>query len=50
LIEGLIGPLAPEAPDLADTRALIEAIIGFCIRAVSGSPFARSLRIVESKR
>jgi AcrR family transcriptional regulator len=50
LSEGLIGPLAPEAPDLADTRALIEAIIGFCIRAVSGSPAARSLRVVENEQ
>jgi AcrR family transcriptional regulator len=50
LSEGLIGPLAPEAPDLADTRALIDAIIAFCLQAVSASPYARSLRIVESKR
>jgi AcrR family transcriptional regulator len=50
LSEGLIGPLAPEAPDLADTRALIEAIICFCLQAVSAAPHARSLRVVESKR
>jgi AcrR family transcriptional regulator len=50
LSEGLIGPLAPEAPDLADNRALIDAIVGFCLRAVSAPAGARSLRVVESKR
>jgi AcrR family transcriptional regulator len=48
LSEGLIGPLAPEAPDLSDTRALIEAIVGFCLAAVSASPRDPILRIVES--
>jgi AcrR family transcriptional regulator len=38
LIEGLIGPLAPESTDLADTRALVEAIADFCLRAVAGRP------------
>ena len=60
LSEGLIGPLAPEAPDLADNRALVEAIVCFCLRAVAASPCpsspdpssrrTRSFRIVESKR
>ena len=50
LSEGLIGPLAPEAPDLSDTRALIEAIVGFCLGAVSASPSDRLLRAVESTR
>ncbi len=50
LSEGLIGPLAPEAPELADNRALVDAIIGFCLQAVSASPFSRFLRIVEGKR
>src|SRR5882724_3217939 len=36
LIEGLIGPLAPDAADLADTAAPVEAIAGFCLRAVTG--------------
>jgi len=34
LSEGLIGPLAPEAPDFADSRALIDAIIGFFLGGV----------------
>lgn len=38
LIEGLIGPLAPESSDLADTRGLVEAIADFCLRAVAGRP------------
>jgi AcrR family transcriptional regulator len=50
LSEGLIGPLAPEVPDLADARALIDAIIRFCLQAVSASPFTRSFRVVENKR
>jgi AcrR family transcriptional regulator len=60
LSEGLIGPLAPEAPDLADNRALVEAIVCFCLQAVAASPCpsspdpssrrTRSFRIVESKR
>jgi len=50
LSEGLIGPLAPEAPDLSDTRALIAAITTFCLQAVSASPGAPSLRVVEHKR
>src|SRR5215813_10602115 len=45
LSEGLIGPLAPEAPDLADTCALIDAIIGFCLQAVSAAPHAHSSRV-----
>ena len=36
LIEGLIGPLAPEGGEVADTKALVEAIAGFCLRAVAG--------------
>jgi AcrR family transcriptional regulator len=47
LSEGLIGPLAPEAPDLPNTRALINAITAFCLQAVSGKPYP-SLRLVES--
>ena len=60
LSEGLIGPLAPEAPDLADNRALVEAIVCFCLQAVSASRSppspgpsfrrTRSFRVVESKR
>jgi hypothetical protein len=60
LSEGLIGPLAPEAPDLADNRALVEAIVCFCLQAVAASPCpsspgpssrrTRSFRVVESKR
>ena len=60
LSEGLIGPLAPEAPDLADNRALVEAIVCFCLQAVTASPRpsspgpssrrTRSFRVVESKR
>jgi AcrR family transcriptional regulator len=48
LSEGLIGPLAPEAPDLSNTRALIEQITAFCLQAVSAKPYP-SLRLVESK-
>lgn len=47
LNEGLIGPLAPEAPDLSNTRALIESITAFCLQAVSAKPYP-SLRLVES--
>jgi AcrR family transcriptional regulator len=60
LSEGLVGPLAPEAPDFADTRALVDAIVSFCLQAVSASPCpsspgpsspgTRSLRVVENKR
>jgi AcrR family transcriptional regulator len=35
-IEGLVGPLAPESSDVADTRALVEAIADFCVQAVAG--------------
>ena len=45
LSEGLVGPVAPEAPDLADTRALVDAIIGFCLQAVSAAPHAHSSRV-----
>jgi AcrR family transcriptional regulator len=47
LSEGLIGPLAPEAGSLPDSRALVNAIVGFCLQAVSARPFNPSLRIVE---
>ena len=50
LSEGLIGPLAPEAPDLAANGALIDAIIGFCLQAVSASPCPRFLRVIEGER
>jgi AcrR family transcriptional regulator len=50
LAEGLVGPLAPEAPDLADTRALVDAIIVFCLQAVSAAPSAHSFRALENKR
>jgi AcrR family transcriptional regulator len=50
LAEGLVGPLAPEAPDLADTRALVDAIISFCLQAVSAAPSARCFRALENKR
>ena len=46
LNEGLIGPLAPEAPDLSNTRALIDSITAFCLQAVSAKPYP-SLRLVE---
>jgi AcrR family transcriptional regulator len=36
VIEGLIGPLAPESIDIADKRALVEAIADFCVQAVAG--------------
>jgi AcrR family transcriptional regulator len=48
LSEGLIGPLAPEAGSLPDTRALIDQITVFCLQAVSAKPYP-SLRLVESK-
>jgi AcrR family transcriptional regulator len=47
LSEGLIGPLAPEAPDLPNTRALIDAITAFCLQAVSAKPHT-PLRLVET--
>jgi AcrR family transcriptional regulator len=34
--EGLIGPLAPDAREVADKRALVEAITDFCVQAVAG--------------
>ena len=40
LSEGLIGPLAPEAGDLPNTRTLVDAITTFCLQAVSARPFA----------
>lgn len=40
LIEGLVGPLAPEAPE-TDPDALAEAIVEFCLAAVSPSQAAR---------
>jgi AcrR family transcriptional regulator len=46
LSEGLIGPLAPESPDLSNTRALIDSITAFCLQAVSAKPHP-SLRLVE---
>ena len=49
LAEGLVGPLAPEAPDLADTGALVDAIIVFCLQAVSAAPSAHSFRALENK-
>jgi len=48
LSEGLIGPLAPEAGSLPDTRALIEQITAFCLQAVSARHYP-SLRLVERK-
>src|SRR5215475_5455494 len=48
LSEGLIGPLAPEAGTLPDTRARIEQITAFCLQAVSAKPYP-PLRLVESK-
>jgi AcrR family transcriptional regulator len=45
--EGLIGPLAPEAGSLPDTRALVDAITAFCLQAVSARPFGASLRLLE---
>jgi AcrR family transcriptional regulator len=50
LAEGLVGPLAPEAPDLADTCTLVDAIIVFCLQAVSAAPSTRSFRALENKR
>jgi AcrR family transcriptional regulator len=50
LSEGLIGPLAPEAGSLPDTRALVNAIVAFCLQAVSARPFNPSLRVVEEIR
>jgi AcrR family transcriptional regulator len=49
LSEGLIGPLAPEAGDLPNTRTLVDAITTFCLQAVSARPFAApSLRVMET--
>jgi len=45
--EALIGPLAPEAPDLSNTRALIDSITAFCLQAVSAKPYP-TLRLVET--
>lgn len=50
LSEGLVGPLAPEAPDLADNRTLVAAIIGFCLQAVSAAPHACAFHVLEGKR
>jgi len=50
LSEGLIGPLAPEAGSLPDTRALVSAIVAFCLQAVSARPFIPSLRVVEESQ
>jgi AcrR family transcriptional regulator len=65
LSEGLVGPLAPEAPDFSDAHALVDAIVRFCLQAVSASPCpfspgpssrgpssrsTRALRVVENKR
>ena len=47
LSEGLIGPLAPEAPDRPNARALIQSITGFCLQAVLAKPYP-SLRLVEN--
>jgi hypothetical protein len=36
LIEGLVGPLAPDSDDLQrESEALVEAIVSFCLRALS---------------
>jgi AcrR family transcriptional regulator len=54
LNEGLIGPLAPDAKpqkgDAPTTKALVDAIVAFCLQAVSARPCARApfLRSVES--
>lgn len=54
LNEALIGPLAPEArpqdSGALTTRATIDAIVAFCLQAVSARPYARPphLRSVES--
>src|SRR5262249_39602469 len=45
--EGLIGPLAPEAGSLPDTRAPGDAITALCLQAVSAPPFRASLRLLE---
>ena len=50
LAEGLVGPLALEAPDLADTRTLVDAIIVFCLQAVSAAPSTHSFCALENKR
>ncbi|MBV8409375.1 MAG: TetR/AcrR family transcriptional regulator [Alphaproteobacteria bacterium] len=50
LSEGLIGPLAPEAGTLPDTRALVNAIVAFCLQAVSARPFNPPLRVVEESQ
>jgi AcrR family transcriptional regulator len=54
LIEALIGPLAPEAKpqkgDAPTTKALVDAIVAFCLQAVSARPFPHPLlRSVESQ-
>jgi AcrR family transcriptional regulator len=44
LNEGLIGPLAPDAPrqkgDVPNTKALVDAIVTFCLQAVSARAYA----------
>jgi AcrR family transcriptional regulator len=45
--EALIGPLAPEAPDLSNTRALIDSITAYCLQAVSAKPYP-PLRLMET--
>jgi hypothetical protein len=49
LAEGLIGPLAPEAGSLPDSRALTHAITTFCLQAVSARPFDASVRLPEER-
>lgn len=38
LLEGLVGPLAPSGQTGRDDPRLVDAIVAFCLRAVSGSP------------
>lgn len=38
LLEGLVGPLAPSGQIGRDGPRLVDAIVAFCLRAVSGSP------------
>jgi hypothetical protein len=36
LIEGLVGPLSPSSKAVeSDRESLVEAIVGFCLRALS---------------
>jgi AcrR family transcriptional regulator len=47
LLEGLIGPLARDCGEVADTRAVVEPIAAFCLRAVAGRHVETTVSITE---